>query len=72
MSIVVEKTPQNKEMTITLDKGLFDNIQNIRKRYGFKDDARALDFLFKAVGDTDEKATTLIVNDTEYAPKGYE
>ena len=63
---------QDKEINITLTNGHCGFIENVRKRYGFSNKAQALDFMLKAVGETDDKVERLAVGGIEYIPEGYD
>ena len=62
----------SEEISITLTNGHCEFIENMRKRYGFSNQAQALDFVLKAVGETDDKVEKLMVGGIEYTPEGYD
>ena len=70
MAIRLKK--ENEDIQITLNNGHCDHIENIRKKYGLENQAQALDFVLKAVGETDETAETLSVGGIDYTPEGYD
>ena len=63
---------ENEEMQITLTNGHRDFMKVIREKYDFANEAQALDFMLKAVGDTKEKAETITVGGITYTPDGYD
>lgn len=63
---------KDEGIDITLTNGHCEFIENVRKRYGFSNQAQALDFMLKAVGETDDKVERLTVGGIEYTPEGYD
>ena len=70
--MAIRLKPENEKIDITLTNGHCGFIENIRKRYGFSNQAQALDFVLKAVGETDDKVEELMVGGIEYTPEGYD
>ena len=63
---------EGRKIKITLTNGHCDHIENVRKKFGLGNQAQALDFVLKAVGETDDSAETLSVGGIEYTPDGYD
>lgn len=62
-----------QKIDIVMDNSHIKHLDNIVERYdAIKNEAQALDFMLKAVGETNEKAETLSIDDSVYIPEGYE
>ena len=70
MAIRLKK--ENGEIHITLTNGHCNLIENVQERYSLGNQAQALDFILKAIGDTKDKVSTLTVGGVDYTPDGYD
>ena len=68
-----EKDENNKEyMSVKINNGHIDALENIVEKYTtIKNEAQALDFILKAVGNNKEKAENIIVDGIPYTPANY-